>query len=272
MVRYTRLIDLAWIPIVLIFLFPVFRYSGAHIPVDSSHVLQGPLFSGRQALDSLLSVNHGKPVIVNFWATWCTPCVGELPHIDEVYTSMEGSVAAIAVDIGDPELETLMGFRETFSLAMPVVWLNRNDAEQLKDEWSISDVLPVTVVFDSEGREIERVAGVRDESFFRNAAELGYAPDTSSSVVIEEQVLHINVVGHGDDSLTTVLLVESLELAGEEGVDFFDPSVTEDSLEMIVLYLPDTGDPYAQPCIGSACGQPAATPDELRQTVENLSN
>jgi thiol-disulfide isomerase/thioredoxin len=271
-VRYNRLTDFLWIPAVMLFLYPVFRYGGSHVSVSDSHVIQGPLFSGRQALDSLLSVNCGKPVIVNFWATWCTPCVGELPHIDEVYTSMEGSVAAIAVDIGDPELETLMGFRENFLLAMPVVWLNQGEAEQLKAEWSISDVLPVTVVFDSEGVEIERVAGVRDESFFRNAAEEGYAPDTAAAVVIEEMTLHINVVGPEDDSLTAALILESTILAGEEGVDFFDPSVPEDSLRMDELYLPNPGYPYAQACIGSACGPPAATPDELRQMVENLSN
>ena len=269
--KYAKFTDYLWIPLVMVFLFPIIRYSGSRIAVDYSHVVQGPLVVGREALDSLLHENLGKPVIVNFWATWCTPCVGELPHIDEVYRSMEGNAAAIAIDLGDPELETLLNFREVFSLSMPVIWLNENDAAQLKDDWGLLDLLPITIVFDSNGNEINRVAGVRDENFFRNAIEEGSVPDTSEHQPAEEQ-LHINVVGFEADSLAVILLIKAVELTGEDGVDFYDPSIPSDSLRIEELYLPHSGYPYAQPCIGTACGRPATTPDELQQAVENLSN
>lgn len=272
MVVYEKLTDYLWIPLVLIFLFPVIKYTSSHNTVDNSQVMQGPLVVGREALDSLLSLNSGKPVIVNFWAVWCSPCVGELPHIDEVYRSMEGDVAAIAVDLGDPELETLLNFREEFKLSMPVVWLNESDAAMLKDEWHLSNVLPITVVFDAEGMEIARAAGVRDESFFRNAVSVSLIPDTSDEHHNEELALHINVVGFSADTLTDVLMAKAVELAGEEYVDFYDPSIPSDSLRIEELYLPHSGYPYAQPCIGTACGRPAGTPDELQQSVENLSN
>lgn len=271
MIRYAKLTDFLWIPLVLIFLYPVVKYSGSHTAVDEGQVIQGPLMTGREALDSLLSVNSGKPVIVNFWATWCTPCVGELPLIDEVYRSKEGSIAAVAVDLGDLELETLLAFREMVNLSMPVIWLNENDAARLKNEWNLSDVFPITVVFDSGGNEIIRVAGTRDESFFRNAVEEGSVPDTSA-VHQEEQILHINVIGFGADSLTEMLMIRAVELAGEEGVDFFDPSVQADSILMEELYLPDPGYSYAQPCVGDACGRLVRTPEDLHQAVLNLSN
>ena len=268
---YTKFTDFLWIPIVLIFLFPVIRHSGSHTAIDDGPVEQGPLMSGREALDSLLAGNLGKPVIVNFWATWCTPCVGELPVIDEIYRSMEGRIAVIAVDIGDMELETLLKFREEINLSMPVVWLNENDALQLKDDWVLSDVLPITVVFDSGGNEITRVAGTRDASFFRNVVEEGSVPDTASEHQTPELTLHINVVGIGADSITAALMAEAVELASEEGVDFFDPSISADSLSMEELYLPNPGYPYAQPCVGDACGRLVRTPEELRQAVGNLS-
>lgn len=272
MAAYSKPVDFLWIVMVLAFMLPVFMYSGSHTEVDDNHVVQGPLLTGREALDSLLSENYGKPVIVNFWATWCTPCVGELPLIDEVYRSMEGSIAAVAVDLGDLELETLLGFREEINLSMPVVWLNEHDAVQLKDEWGLPDVLPFTVIFDSGGEETARVAGTREESFFRNAVGEGSTPDTTSGHQPPELALHINVVGIQADSLTEALMAAAVELAGEEGVDFFDPSVPADSLAMEEVYLPNPGYPYAQPCVGDACGRLVRTAEELRQAVLNLSN
>ena len=272
MTAYLKFTDFLWIPIVLIFLFPVIRHSGSHTPIDDDPVEQGPLMTGRDALDNFLSDNLGKPVIVNFWATWCTPCVGELPVIDEIYRSMEGRIAVVAVDLGDLELETVLKFREEIYLSMPVIWLNENDASLLKDDWGLSDVLPITVVFDSGGNETTRVAGTRDSSFFRNAVLDGSVPDTTSEHQSPELVLHINVVGIGADSLTQILLAQAVELAGEEGVDFFDPSIPADSLSMEALFLPNPGYPYAQPCVGDACGRLVRTPGELRQAVGNLSN
>jgi thiol-disulfide isomerase/thioredoxin len=269
MAVYKKFTDYLWILLVLVFLFPIIKYTSSHNTVDNSQVVQGPLFTGREALDNLLSENSGKPVIVNFWAVWCTPCIGELPHIDEIYRSMEGDVAAIAVDLGDPEIETLLNFREEFKLSMPVIWLNESDAALLKGEWNLLNVLPITVVFDAEGMEIARVAGVRDESFFRNAVSGSTIPDTADEHHDNEPVLHINVVGFSADTLTDVLMARALELAGEDGVDFYDPSIPSDSLQIEELYLPHSD---AQPCIGTACGRPAGTPDELQQSVENLSN
>lgn len=268
---YARFRSFLWIPVVLVFLIPVFKYA-VILETGSESVSQGLLLVGRDALDSLLSSSEGKPVIVNFWATWCTPCVGELPHIDEVYRSMEGEIVAIAVDIGDPELETLLGFREAFKLSMPVVWLSENDAEILKREWNLADVLPITLIYDAYGNEIRRAAGIRDGEFFRSAVSGAIIEDTVSIEDPPDLVLHVNVVGFSSDSLTEILLQTAIELAGYEGVDYFDPSVPSDSMEIEALFLPKTGYPYAQPCIGGACGRPAKTPDELLQAVENLSN
>lgn len=271
MVLYTKFRAYLWIPLVLVFLIPVMKYAGSQGTVDES-VTQGLLLVGRDALDSLLLSSEGKPVIVNFWATWCTPCVGELPQIDEVYRSMEGEIVAIAVDIGDPELETLLEFRSVFKLSIPVVWLSENDAEILKREWNLADVLPITLIYDAYGNEIRRVAGARDGEFFRSAVSGEIIEDTLSIEDPPELVLHINVVGFSTDSLTEILLQTAVELAGSEGVDYFDPSIPSDSLEIQALFLPMTGYPYAQPCIGGACGRPVQTPDELLQAVENLSN
>lgn len=268
--RYRKPLDFLWIILVLSFLYPVIRYGSRPDPLGRS-VAQGPLFQGRTALDSLVHQARGRPVIINFWATWCTPCVGELPHIDNVYRFMEGDVEALAVDIGDPRLETLLGFREEFILSMPVVWLNRGEAAALKRDWGLPDLLPVTIILDGEGNETMRAAGARDESFFLSAVSGAVLadPDTVPEAVPE---LHLNVVGLPSDTMTVLLHETSVELAGPESVDLFDPSSPLDSMAMEELYLPLTGFPYAQPCVGDACGRIARTPEELVITVEALLN
>ncbi|MFO8184354.1 MAG: redoxin family protein [Candidatus Aegiribacteria sp.] len=268
--RYRKPVDYLWIFLVLVFLYPAIRYGSSPDAVGQS-VEQGPLFEGRAALDSLVEQARGRPVIINFWATWCSPCVGELPHIDNVYRSMEGDVEALAVDIGDPRLETLLGFREEFTLSMPVIWLSRGEAAALKRDWELPDVLPVTIILDGEGNETVRAAGARDESFFLSAVS-GAAVMPPDTVVDSEPELHLNVVGPPSDSMTILLHETSVELAGPESVDLFDPSSPLDSMAMEELYLPFTGFPYAQPCVGDACGRIARTPEELLLIVESLLN
>jgi thiol-disulfide isomerase/thioredoxin len=268
--RYGRLTDYLWILMVALLLYPVFRYGAVSVS-PAELVEQGPLLAGRASLDSLLSGSRGIPVLINFWATWCTPCVGELPHIDHLYRSMEGGIAAVAVDIGDPRLETLLSFREELTLSMPVVWLSQSEVSRLKTDWDLPDVLPVSIILDCDGRETVRVAGARDESFFLEALSGSVTQDTSATDV-EDHELHINLVGIEGDSLTKVLYDACVELAGQGGVDVFYPSIPADSASMEDLYLPFAGLPYAQPCIGSACGRLARTPEELVTVVGSLSN
>ncbi|MBN2587867.1 MAG: TlpA family protein disulfide reductase [Candidatus Fermentibacteraceae bacterium] len=268
--RYGRLADYVWILMVALLLYPVFRYGAVDAP-PAEPVEQGPLLAGRASLDSLLAGSGGMPVIINFWATWCTPCVGELPHIDHLYRSMDGTIAAVAVDIGDPRLETLLSFREELTLSMPVVWLSQSEASRLKTEWELPDVLPVSIILDCDGSELVRVAGVRDESFFREALSGSFTRDTTATDV-DDLELHINLVGIEGDSLTQALYQACVELAGQGGVDVFYPSIPADSARMEDLYLPFAGLPYAQPCIGSACGRLARTPEDLVTVVGSLSN
>ncbi|OPL19342.1 MAG: hypothetical protein AVO35_11395 [Candidatus Aegiribacteria sp. MLS_C] len=269
--RYGRVSDYLWILIVAGLIYPVVRYSTGP-SLNAGPVEQGPLLVGLPALDSLLEDSRGRPVLMNFWATWCTPCIGELPGIDNVYRSMQGEACAVAVDIGDPRLETVLDFREDMSLSMPVVWLDENDAAILKGRWDLPDVLPVSIVLDAEGTETVRVAGVRDESFFLEALSGIVPEDTASTGTTSDDRLHINLVGTPGDSMTAALMDLSLELAGEDGVDFFDPAAPADSAMMMELHLPFTGVPYAQPCIGSACGRISRTPEELVLTVGSLAN
>ena len=268
---YTGLRDWLWITVVLLFLIPVVISMGGNGGHHHGPVTQGHLVIGRAGLDSLLAEAEGEPAIINFWATWCSPCVGELPDIDRIYSTSGGSITAVAVDIGDPELETLLEFREEFSVSMPMVWLDGDEAMALKADWDLADVLPITVILGPTGMETSRFYGARSSEFFQGAISGAEGPDTST---VEENVpgtLHIIVAGDTDDPVTLQLLDAAVGLAGEEGVEHYDPTIPLDLAAMDSLFLPLSGFPYAQPCVGDACGRPAGSVEELLQVVENLT-
>ena len=84
---------------------------GCSSPSKSAGAAQGPQV-GKQApdfqLQSLdgqsvsLSSFQGKPVLINFWATWCPPCRGEMPYIQQVYEEWsDKGLVILAIDIGE---------------------------------------------------------------------------------------------------------------------------------------------------------------------------
>lgn len=266
---YKRAVDYLWIVFIVIFLIPVFIYSSSeHSGVISD--VQGPLLFGRKSLDSIIIESRGIPVLINFWATWCSPCVGELPEIDELFLSMGDSVSIVAVNI-DENPDELLHFRERFLLAMPVVQLQHEELDELSSEWELPDVVPVTVILSPDGEEVLKVAGVRSREFFHSAlieamGGGGVVSDTEEGGT----ELHIKVVGLPEDSATVILLNRAVELVGECSVDFFNPYSYADSIAMDSLYLPRGDFPYAQPCIGSACGRLARTEEELDENISRL--
>ena len=58
-----------------------------------------------------LSDFQGTPVVLNFWATWCPPCRGELPHFDDAYADYGDRVAFLITDLTDGQQETVEGVR-----------------------------------------------------------------------------------------------------------------------------------------------------------------
>jgi hypothetical protein len=78
-------------------------------------------------------------------------------------------------------------------------------------------------------------------------------------------------VGPAGDPATGELLLEAERLAGREAVDLYDPGVPEDSAAIDSLMLPRMDVPYAQPCVGSACGRPVTSPELLAEAAAVLS-
>jgi|SRR5690606_6646194 len=103
---------------------------------------------------------QGKVVFVNFWATWCRPCITELPSIDKLYKQFEGngSVVFAMVDV-DGQLEKSTQFMENRKLRLPV----HVPAGQIPSDW-LQSAIPTTVILDKQGRIAARHEGMADYS------------------------------------------------------------------------------------------------------------
>ena len=103
----------------------------------------------------------GKPVVVNFWASWCGPCKMEMPDFDEKYQENGEKVHFLMVNMTDGFQETLekaKKFVEESGYTFPVYYDTDMDAAMTYGVNSI----PSTYFIDAEGHAIARAAGMID--------------------------------------------------------------------------------------------------------------
>ena len=97
----------------------------------------------------------GRWVIINFWATWCPPCLEEIPDLIALYEDRDDvMVIGVAMEFSDPEI--VMAFVESMSITYPTILGNRRIASQLDD----ISMLPSTYFFDPEGKPAARKLGL----------------------------------------------------------------------------------------------------------------
>jgi thiol-disulfide isomerase/thioredoxin len=99
-------------------------------------------FSGREFQ---LAKFRGKPVVVNFWATWCSPCIEEMPMLDRAHRQGDIHVVAIASD----DASKVRAFKTAHKLKLTVVL--EADAGGIERLLDVPDTIPYTVFFDRKG-------------------------------------------------------------------------------------------------------------------------
>lgn len=97
------------------------------------------------------------PVLINLWATWCAPCIKEMPQLDRLAAELEGEVKVITIsqDMRGAEVVTPFFARAGFAKLEP--WLDPETS--LSAQFTPEGMLPLTILFDASGKEVLRVAG-----------------------------------------------------------------------------------------------------------------
>lgn len=107
-----------------------------------------------------LAEQKGKVIFVNFWATWCPPCIAEMPSIYTFYKQFENNknVLFVMVD-ADNNLKKSEAFQEKNGYAFPVY----NLAGSIPEDY-YSGTLPTTLIIDKEGNIAYKHSGAADYS------------------------------------------------------------------------------------------------------------
>lgn len=101
---------------------------------------------------------RGQVVVLNFWATWCAPCVEEMPELSDMQTELRPKgvqIVGLAVD----SMPRVQAFGKRLPVDYPLLITNASGAELARALGNESGALPYTVVIDRQGRIVNRKLG-----------------------------------------------------------------------------------------------------------------
>lgn len=105
-----------------------------------------------------LSDYFGKPIVLNFWASWCGPCQMEMPDFQEKYETLDGQVQFLMINMTDGSRETVTSASEFIKdqgYTFPVLYDTETDAAAAYS----ANSLPTTYFIDANGFVIARATG-----------------------------------------------------------------------------------------------------------------
>jgi len=101
---------------------------------------------------------RGRFVLLNFWATWCSPCLKEMPDLENAYNEMgQEKLVVLAVGMGE-SVEKIKAFFNKYGFTFPLLADNRMKITKL---YGVKNI-PVTYLIDPDGVVLGRALGVRD--------------------------------------------------------------------------------------------------------------
>jgi thiol-disulfide isomerase/thioredoxin len=133
--------------------------AGPQKGVDRSHKGQPApdvAFKDPDGEDASLAAFTGKPTLVNLWATWCAPCVKELPTLGRL--SKTGGVQVVAISQDSGPHPSVVAFLDSKA---PELEPNQDSSMALSGKLG-AEVLPTSILYDAKGREVWRYVGDLD--------------------------------------------------------------------------------------------------------------
>jgi len=125
------------------------------------------------------------PVVISFWATWCKPCLKEMPHLERLAAQYAGQATILAVSTDAPK-----------SVAKVAPYINSKGYENIKvlldpgadlqNLLQVGSIVPFLIIFDSEGRELYRHMGYKDGDEIELEHQIAAAVEAAAAGAVVE--------------------------------------------------------------------------------------
>ena len=100
----------------------------------------------------------GRLVIINFWASWCQPCVDEFPTLLKLIKHFKGEVVLVAIS-ADYTREDMTNFLRAFDVKSPFIKILWDKEKKIATSYG-TEILPETYILDSQMKLIRKIVGV----------------------------------------------------------------------------------------------------------------
>tara|TARA_B100000989_G_scaffold32867_1_gene20958 strand:- start:710 stop:1183 length:474 start_codon:yes stop_codon:yes gene_type:complete len=118
-------------------------------------------------LKPLINKSGEKTYVVNFWATWCAPCIKEIPYYDELNKNPIIDVLLVSLDFPNHMYSRLIPFIKKNKIQSEVILLNDSDENyfinDINSDWS--GALPATIIYNKKKRVFFEKSFTKDELF-----------------------------------------------------------------------------------------------------------
>jgi len=101
---------------------------------------------------------RGKYLVINFWATWCTPCLKEIPAFVKFYEENSDHVEILGLDFEPVDLEIINEYVGRFSINYPIVLYNEDNDSEYSNFGEIVG-MPTTQIYSPEGELLHTFMG-----------------------------------------------------------------------------------------------------------------
>jgi len=152
--------------LIFLFCFSIFSsisQSNEHVPLNNIAINEIPkpisslIFEDFSGNEINLKNYRGKLVIINFWATWCTPCEKEMPSLDNLYQNTNfKNLKVFAVNMEKPNISKTKKFFTDLNIQKLEIFFDTNF--NFVKEFKLRGV-PTTILINKKGEEFARIVG-----------------------------------------------------------------------------------------------------------------
>jgi len=137
-------------------------------PVSDEAVehLWGMVFQSAKGETLRMADWRGKPLVVNFWATWCPPCIEEMPLLDRLSQEMP---RAKFVGIGIDTAKNIAEFAAKIPVGFPLYVAGHGGIAMVRDLGNAAGGLPFTVLIDTKGHVFKLILGQVEAGSLRSS-------------------------------------------------------------------------------------------------------